>query len=443
MKTLPILLAPLLLASCVTMNKVPWTPPPALPAQAVPGTLLEGTDLERRSGPEAGQLLNLLSSWTLGLQINTSMLAAEGLDAWRDSRLNNRVPVRAVRLRFVALTPQGEPDLQSGLLLLPTPSSGPTPLDWVIYDRGSELQRATQPSRLANDEIELGWLLASLNHAVWMPDYGGVGDSPGQQHYCLTPSLAASSLDGLEAARAWVKQNTGDTESGRLRVLGYSEGGLATMATLKAWSENPAATPGLTLTDAYPLGAPLNLTLGVENVASGKQVLTHPHYTLLLALGWARAYPDLVRPEEIFRPEIVQNIVPLLDGEHSREQVQAAVTKLVGKPVGTVASADVFRADYLQKLGTDPMSLPYYRLQQEARLDTWVAPTSVRVTLAASPADLLVSPENAKASLAAMLAADPRAPVRALTLASGTHALAGVEALVYAIMDVDRRTTAP
>jgi len=405
--------------------------------------LLEAQVLAHRLPKEAGSILEVASTFTLGLQINTSMLASQGFDAWRASRLPHRNGAQAVRLRFVGLTPQGNPDLQSGLLLLPEGSNAPSKLDWVIYNRGSEMLRAAVPSRLANYEIDLAWLLASLGHAVWMPDYGGAGDSPGQQHYCLPESLAASAVYGLAAARTWQAQAEGKAETGRLRVMGYSEGGLATMATLKLWSEKPELASGLDLTDAYPMGAPLDLTKDYQLGLDGKLVVTHPHYTILLVLGWARAYPELIVPQNILQADILESIVPLVDGEHSDEQIHKAVAELRHKQVGSITVADIYLPEFLAHLKADPSAEPYLRLRQEASLDHFVPPGKVAVTLAASPTDQLVPPANSRASLAALEAAHLAVAPRLINLASPTHVQAGEEALFFALMDVDQKTAAP
>jgi hypothetical protein len=411
-----------------------------MPPAALAGDLLEAQVLTTKSAQEAGQVLEL-GSWLLATQFNTKFLDAEGYDRWRESRLASRNDTMAVRIRFAGTTPGGERDLQSGLLLLPTGTKAPAQRDWVIFHRGSELDRNDAPSRLGSAELPLAWLLASLGHSVWMPDYAGAGDGPGFQYYCVPASLASSGLDGLQAARTWAKANAPATDNGTLRVFGYSEGGLATMSAVQAWSTRPVAVPGLTLTDAYVLGAPLDLTKGYEASLDGTLVLSHPHYTVALVAGWAKTFPQQIRPADILRADVLSQILPLEDGEHTGAQIHQALATLRSKAVKTLTIGDVFSPEFLTRVKADPLAEPYMKLRLDARLDQWVPPASVRLTLAASLTDELVPAQNSLTAYQTISSQNPGS-VRLLTLASPGHVTGGEEALFYAVMDVDRKTAA-
>jgi hypothetical protein len=67
-------------------------------------------------------------------------------------------------------------------------------------------------------------------------------------------------------------------ESGRLAIIGYSEGGQAAVGTLVAIAEGRIATPGLSLEAAYPMGAPLNLGIGVPSLGPDPVAFGRPDY---------------------------------------------------------------------------------------------------------------------------------------------------------------------
>src|ERR1051326_8920384 len=83
-----------------------------------------------------------------------------------------------------------------------------------------------------HSELVVGLAFATSGYAVAMPDYLGLGDSPGLHPYHHARSEATASVDMLRAARAFCAAN-GFQLNGRLFLAGYSQGGHATMALLR------------------------------------------------------------------------------------------------------------------------------------------------------------------------------------------------------------------
>ncbi len=406
-----------------------------------PGQLLEAKEARRVSLLKPRALLALASPLVLGRAIETSVLEAAGYPAWRVQRRDELVDVQSVRISFSARLPEGGAERQSGMLHLPVPVAGVRqPLTWVVFLRGTVHLRDNVPSRGGGSERSLMEATAALGYAVWAPDYAGMGDASGVQEYCVPESMAASALDGLAAARNYVAEHPAEyAETGRLIVLGYSQGGLATMATLEAATRGTIPVPGLRIAAGYPLGAPLDLMIGVPFMKAGSSIVERPDYSILLVLGWARAYPTRIKIEDILLPAIIQEIVPLMDGTRDGDELCRRIAKAAGRKPDSVTHEDLYLPEYLDAILNAPETVPYYAVQDAARLDKWTVPAGLPLVIAAAPEDELVPFLNSKNEYNWVRRHNPAAEVSLVRLASGSHGRAAVEGLLYALVDLDLR----
>lgn len=406
-----------------------------------PGQLIEARETWRVSLLKPRALLAIASPLVLGSAIETTVLDAAGYPEWRMRRRDQLVDVQSVRISFSARIPEGGAERQSGVLHLPVSKEGQLrPLTWVVFLRGTEHLRNKVPSRGGGSERSLMEATAALGFAVWAPDYAGSGDAAGAQEYCVPESMAASALDGLTAAREFVGYHAAEyTETGRLFVLGYSQGGLATMASLEAAASQKIPVPGLRTVAGYPMGAPLDLMIGVPFMKAGSSIVERPDYSILLVLGWARAYPDRIHIQDILSPIIIREIVPLFDGTRDGDELCRRIAKAVGKKPDRITHGDLYRSEYLEAIVNAPENVPYYAVQDAARLDQWTVPSGLPVVLAAAPDDELVPFLNSQHAYDWAQQHNPAADVSLVKLASGSHGRAAVEGLLYALVDLDLR----
>ena len=71
-----------------------------------------------------------------------------------------------------------------------------------------------------------------------MPDYIGMGESPGLHPYCHGESEATATRDMIRAARAFIADSLQMIDNGELFLTGYSQGGHAAMAAHKYFEDN-------------------------------------------------------------------------------------------------------------------------------------------------------------------------------------------------------------
>ena len=145
-----------------------------------------------------------------------------------------KYPVRVYRLTYHTTTPDGQQTTASGAVLVPTTT---TAVPVLSYQHGT-IQPANEnqaPSYYATgSEV---WsavsILASTGYVVSAPDYLGYGASKTLPHpYEHAASLASTSADMLRATREFCQQQSISVNQKNF-LLGYSEGGYATMALHK------------------------------------------------------------------------------------------------------------------------------------------------------------------------------------------------------------------
>ncbi|MCP5454487.1 MAG: hypothetical protein H7A27_10995 [Spirochaetaceae bacterium] len=405
----------------------------------VAGLLLDSKVARRVPARKPRALLAIASPRVLGKAIGMGALEEKGYPTWRLSRSEALSDVVKVRIGFSARLPEGGVERQSGMLSIPVPrGDGKRELSWIVFLKGTEHQRDRVPSRKGANETALMDAAAALGYAVWAPDYAGMGDAEGAQEYCVPESMAASALDGLAAARAYLAGRDDEyAESGRLYVMGYSQGGMATMASLKAAADGDIAVPGLRIVAGYPLGAPLDLMPGIPFLADDGATVERPDFAALLAIGWSRAYPDSIKLGDILSERAVESVVPLFDGSRDADELLWAIAEALGRKEGEVRADDLYAPGYRAAIAGDPSSSAFYAAQSRARLDRWAPPRGLRLVLAASPSDELVPFENSVRARDWIRAADAEADVSLVRLESQSHGLAAVEGLLYALIDMD------
>ena len=409
------------------------------------GRLLGWSEYRPMRSKSLRRLFSLAAPLVLSTRIAPVNLDRIKYSEWRARRGPELRDIRMIRVSFAARVPEGAVERQSGLLLLPELKAGERrAMSWVVFMKGTEFLRRVVPSRRRAIELPFAASLAAMGHAVWMPDYAGMGEGSGIQEYCVPDSLAASGADGLAAARKWLtmRRGSGDdgyAETGRLAVMGYSEGGTAAMAFLDSLTRGRLEAPGLELSVGYPMGAFLDL-LSIEGGHGEVPVaLPRPAFQIYMAMGWSRAYPEEIRVRDVLSPRTVKDIVPLFDGTRISERLDSRIARIFGRRKGGVLDTDIYSEAYLRQVREDPRLAPYRRMREERRLDRCVLPPRLPVILAATPTDEVVPFSNSAGALEWARNHAPDSSMELVTLAAKDHLLGAIEAFLYAVVDFDKR----
>ena len=164
----------------------------------------------------------------------------------RTAGLEARYGVTAYRISYLTTDGDGREVLASGLVAVPDKPAGRlSPA--LLYQHGTIFKDAQAPSN-AIAPAEGPIAVASVGYIVIAADYVGYGVSRGtsQHPYLMSAPTAAAVLDLLRATHHWHDTQgatAGALCNGQIFLLGYSEGGYATMAAHRAMQA--AASPYL------------------------------------------------------------------------------------------------------------------------------------------------------------------------------------------------------
>jgi alpha-beta hydrolase superfamily lysophospholipase len=164
-----------------------------------------------------------------------------------------RYPIRVYKLTYSTKNPEGQTITASGALLVPTVPAGQM-LPLLSYQHGTispaDERKAPSYYSSGSEVYSAVSVLASTGYIVTAPDYIGYGASKTQPHpYEHAASLASTSLDMLRAGREFCQQQQQGLNA-KTFLLGYSEGGYATLALHRLMETD--ANSGFTVTASAP-----------------------------------------------------------------------------------------------------------------------------------------------------------------------------------------------
>lgn len=256
---------------------------------------------------------------------------------------------------YVTIDPYGLSITNSGLLILPRGTNGPLPL--LSDQHGTLALKSDAPSQPGRGDI---WavVFASYGYAVVVPDYLGLGSSPGYQAYLHARSEATCVVDALRAGKSLCASNN-VTLNGQLFLTGYSQGGHVTMAALREietfHTNEFAVTAGAPCAGPYDLGGATIETLLTD------PAYPNPWFFSILLAAYLPIYQLGDTLEELLAPPYRSTLPPLLDGAHTVSQLAAAM------PADPIA---ILRPDFQANFRTN-VSNPFRQALRDNNTYAW------------------------------------------------------------------------
>ncbi|GAB3239856.1 hypothetical protein GCM10027346_33450 [Hymenobacter seoulensis] len=183
-----------------------------------------------------------------------------------------RYPIKVYRLTYATTNTDGKAVTASGAVLVPvTPQALPV----ISYQHGTlrpeDENRAPSYYNSGSELWSVVSVLAATGYVVSAPDYIGYGASKALPHpYEHGPSLATASADMLRATREFLKKENVAVNQKNF-LLGYSEGGYATMALHKLLEEKYATE--LPVTASAPGAGAYHKTAFAQYIMKSEQSL--------------------------------------------------------------------------------------------------------------------------------------------------------------------------
>ncbi|UOQ54385.1 alpha/beta hydrolase family protein [Hymenobacter cellulosivorans] len=183
-----------------------------------------------------------------------------------------RYPIRVYRLTYTTRDNSGQNVTASGALLVPVTTEA---LPLLSYQHGTirpdDEDRAPSYYNPSSEVYSAVSVLASTGYIVSAPDYIGYGASKNLPHpYEHAASLASASLDMLRAAREFAAKEKLALNKKNF-LLGYSEGGYATLALHKMMEEKAATE--FTVTASAPGAGAYHKTAFADYILKSDQPL--------------------------------------------------------------------------------------------------------------------------------------------------------------------------
>ncbi|WP_027477269.1 alpha/beta hydrolase family protein [Curvibacter gracilis] len=216
----------------------------------------------------------------------------------------------------------GEATNGTGALMVPTGTdpacSGARPI--VLYAHGTTTAKAYNIANIldsSNDAYGESVLVAAAFAAqgfiVVAPNYAGYDASKLSYHpYLNADQESKDMIDALTAARTALP-NVGGSDSGKLFITGYSQGGHVAMATHRALQ-----ALGKSVTASAPLSGPYALAALVDAVYYGNVNLGSTIFTPMLTTSYQKAYGNIYStPSDIYSSNFATGIDTLLPSTSS------------------------------------------------------------------------------------------------------------------------------
>jgi poly(3-hydroxybutyrate) depolymerase len=217
----------------------------------------------------------------------------------------------------------GEPTTASAALMVPTgvgsSCTGSRPI--LEYAHGTSTNRTFNMADMQNGEtLLLAAIFATQGYIVVAPNYAGYDTSSLTYHpYLVGDQQSKDMIDALTAARSALPLASLATvqDSGKLYLIGYSQGGYVAMATLHAMQAS-----GMHVDAAVPMSGPYALAAFADAEFYGEVPGAATISTTLLVTAYQHAYGNVyASAADVFEPQYASGIDSLLPTTLTRSQL--------------------------------------------------------------------------------------------------------------------------
>ena len=322
--------------------------------------------------------------------------------------------VETYKIVYNTIDALGQPTIASGAFCFPV-SEDCSNFPMAVYEHGTSLRKVDVPSYDVQ-ETYIGKIFSAGGYNVVMPDYIGMGESPGLHPYCHGESEATATVDMIRAVREaeTLGMIPGMTEdNGEMFVTGYSQGGHAAMATHKYVEENNLLSEFNILASA-PCSGPYEITGAMADTILAASY-SNPGYIVYLLAAYQSVYGDLYNSySDILRSPYDVIVEPYFNGNNTTLGMGSLNNQLPNIIQDLVV--DSVLQNFLNS--ASDYSHPLWQAMSDNDNHDWTPERPVRMYYCTQ--DEQVSFQNAIAAEAAMLA-NGAVNVEAVFMGDGNH----------------------
>jgi hypothetical protein len=288
-----------------------------------------------------------------------------------------RYTIQMQKVTYQSTGADGQVHSMTGLLILPNSIIGGKPsVPILMYQHGTEVYRPFSPSQYLTHqdnptnypEVMVAAAIASTGYAVAMVDYEGMGDNSDPQPHVVGATLAQQVIDLLKASITIIGGTAGNSSSpcswnSQLFLMGYSEGGYATMAATRELQLNYATQ--FTVTASAPLSGPQDLSGTMRELILSNIPFKAPYFIPMLLTSYNYAYggqTNYFSPGFAMLSPYDTTIPPLFDGNTQSDAISEAMG-MTFSPVNLITTESTLSQPFIAQLSS--VTSPVFSFLQE------------------------------------------------------------------------------
>lgn len=289
-----------------------------------------------------------------------------------------RYGVETYKVSYETISPRGDKTMATGLICLPV--NCPNPIGVVSLQHGTVVVKTDAPSySTSSPEAFVCIAFAGMGYVSVVTDYLGLGGSPGFHPFCHAGSEATAAIDLLRTT----KQVCSDKEivpSDRLFLIGYSQGGHATMALQREIESRYADE--FNIIASAPMAGPYDLSGTMADDFQKPDPITPLGYFAYIMSSYQQVYRlvDSDSVDSFLLPPYNEILPPLMDGTHSADEIDAVLPERLDQ---------VMRPEYLAAVKNDPNHPLRVALRDNDTCKGWLPKAPMRLWHCSGDHDVL------------------------------------------------------
>ncbi len=186
----------------------------------------------------------------------------------------------------------------------------------ISYQHGTVVEKSSVTSQTGL------WILpaylAGRGYVYIEPDYLGLGESEGRHPYQIKEPYGTAVVDLLRAIKNYNMENDDFELNEQLFLVGYSEGGYATMAAHQIIERD--YSDEFEVTVSFPMAGAYSMSDIMVDVMLDFQPYGEPYYFPYVLFSYLENYPSIGVSEQFILPEYLF-LEDLFDGYHSSTEI--------------------------------------------------------------------------------------------------------------------------
>ena len=228
--------------------------------------------------------------------------------------INAEYNVSLYKIVYETLNGYGDSTLASGVIGIPEDTDNAFGI--ISWQHGTVVRRNSVSSIEGFNLLSM--ILSSAGYVYVEADYLGLGISEDFHPYCMDIPSANTVIDMIRAGRNFCNDSDAIQFNNQISLVGYSEGGYATLAAQKMMEQDYSDEFDITI--SFPMAGPYDLSGTMVDLMFNGELYGAPYYLPYLLLAYIEYY-ELGELEEFFLPEYAELLPILFDGYHSDGEI--------------------------------------------------------------------------------------------------------------------------